>query len=113
MSAIADEAPKAIDWLGNFGVKFDYLPMYFLSQTTTRMGPIGGGLALIEALGGYADQKANEIKFFYETSARSLIVNETGEIIGVNVIGDGNMPFSLMAKMSFWHVGVSGAIQRC
>ena len=98
VSAIADEAPKAIDWLGNFGVKFDYLPMYFLSQTTTRMGPIGGGLALIEALGGYADQKANEIKFFYETSARSLIVNETGEIIGVNVIGDANMPFSLMAK---------------
>ena len=96
VSAIADEAPKVIAWLETFGVKFDYLPMYFLSQSTTRMGPVGGGLALIEALGGYVDGKSNEVKFFYETSARSLIISEAGEIIGVNVISDGNVPFSIM-----------------
>ena len=95
VTAIADNAPKAIEWLAGFGVKFDYLPMYFLTQTTTRMGPIGGGLALIEALGGYADQQSDDIRFFYETSARSLIVDDGGQVRGVNVIGNANKPFQI------------------
>jgi len=55
IATIAGEAPKALKWLKGFGIKFDFLPLYFLSQSTTRMGPIGGGLALIEALGEYVD----------------------------------------------------------
>ena len=46
IATIAEDAPKALKWLEEFGVTFDYLPLYFLSQSTTRMGPIGGGLAL-------------------------------------------------------------------
>ena len=57
IATIADEAPKALKWLTAFGIKFDFLPLYFLSQSTTRMGPIGGGLALIEALGEYVDER--------------------------------------------------------
>ena len=51
IATIAEEAPKALKWLKTFGIKFDFLPLYFLSQSTTRMGPIGGGLALVNALG--------------------------------------------------------------
>ena len=68
VAAIADDAPKAIAWLAKFGIKFDDIPMYFLSQSTTRMGPIGGGLALVEALGGYADRRPDEIHFLRNLS---------------------------------------------
>ena len=63
IATIAEEAPKALQWLKTFGVKFDFLPLYFLSQSTTRMGPIGGGLALVDALGKYADEE-EEITWF-------------------------------------------------
>ena len=95
VAAIADDAPKAIAWLADFGIKFDDIPMYFLSQSTTRMGPIGGGLALVEALGGYADRQSDDIKFFYETAARSLIIDDTGRVAGVEAIGDGNVPLRI------------------
>ena len=96
VAAIADDAPKAIAWLAEFGIRFDDIPMYFLSQSTTRMGPIGGGLALVEALGEYADSRPDEIHFFYETAARSLIMDETGRVIGIEAIGDGNVPRRIM-----------------
>ncbi len=92
IATIADEAPKALKWLTAFGIKFDFLPLYFLSQSTTRMGPIGGGLALVEALGGYVDERPEDIEVFYETSARELIRNDDGAIIGVKAVGRGNKP---------------------
>ena len=98
VTAIAEEAPKAISWLAEFGVKFDYLPMYFLSQTTTRMGPIGGGLALVDALGNYADACPNDIQFFYETSARSLIIHDDGLVIGVSAMKSGNTPIQIFGS---------------
>ena len=90
IATIADEAPKALKWLTAFGIKFDFLPLYFLSQSTTRMGPIGGGLALVEALGGYVDERPEDIEVFYETGARELIRNDDGAIIGVKAVGRGN-----------------------
>ena len=90
IATIAGEAPKALKWLKGFGIKFDFLPLYFLSQSTTRMGPIGGGLALIEALGGYVDERQGEIEVFYETSARELISDGNGVIVGIKAVGRGN-----------------------
>ena len=71
IATLASEAPVALKWLKGFGVKFDFLPLYFLSQSTTRMGPIGGGLALVDALGAYADDHPEDITFFYETAAKN------------------------------------------
>ena len=95
VSKIAEDAPKALNWLKSFGVRFDYLPLYFLSQSTTRIGPVGGGLALIEALGGYADTRGNAITFFYETAARELIFDDRGSVVGVKAIGCGNRPIEI------------------
>ncbi|MBT6093778.1 MAG: FAD-dependent oxidoreductase [Rhodospirillaceae bacterium] len=97
VATLAEEAPKALQWLQSFGVTFDFLPTYFLSQSTTRMGPVGGGLALIEALGGYADARPGAIRFFYETSARSLIVDDAGSVAGIRAMGPDNAPFDLFA----------------
>ena len=98
IATIAEDAPRALKWLEGFGVKFDFLPLYFLSQSTTRMGPIGGGLALIEALGSYVDTQAERIEVLYETSARELLVDGNGAVIGVKAVGRGNKPLEIRAR---------------
>ena len=97
IATLAAEAPNALKWLKEFGVKFDFLPLYFLSQSTTRMGPIGGGLALVDALGSYADSNADDITFFYETAAKKLISDDEGNLIGVSGISKGNKKINLFA----------------
>lgn len=97
IATMAAEAPKALQWLKSFGVTFGFPPLYFLSQSTTRMGPIGGGLALIEALGGYADGR-DDITFFYETAARELIQDDNGAIVGVVAVGRGNRPIEIRGR---------------
>jgi tricarballylate dehydrogenase len=97
IATLAAEAPNALKWLKEFGVKFDFLPLYFLSQSTTRMGPIGGGLALVDALGSYADSNADDIRFFYETAAKKLISDDEGNLIGVSGISKGNKKINLFA----------------
>ena len=98
IATLAAEAPNALKWLKEFGVKFDFLPLYFLSQSTTRMGPIGGGLALVDALGSYADNNADDITFFYETAAKKLISDDDGNLIGVSGISKGNKKINLFAS---------------
>jgi tricarballylate dehydrogenase len=98
IATIAEDAPRALKWLEGFGVKFDFLPLYFLSQSTTRMGPIGGGLALVEALGGYVDGHGDRINVLYETSARELLVDDNGAIVGVKAVGRGNKPVEIRAR---------------
>lgn len=98
IATIAEDAPKALKWLEGFGVTFDFLPLYFLSQSTTRMGPIGGGLALVEALGGYVDTHGDGIEVLYETSARDLMIDDNGAIVGVKAIGRGNKPLEIRAR---------------
>jgi tricarballylate dehydrogenase len=81
IGSFAERAGPTLQWLKSFGLKFDFLPNYFITTCTTRIAPIGGGLALVEALAGWAE--ANGIEIFYETSARSLVRNEAGAVTGV------------------------------
>ncbi len=97
VAALADNAPKVLKWLKSFGVKFDEIPTYFLSQSTTRIAPVGGGLALIEALGAHADASDN-ITFFYETTANELLRNDRGEVIGIGAREAGNRPVNFIGR---------------
>ncbi len=90
IAALVREAPATLKWLSDFGVKFDVLPLYFLSQTTARRAPIGGGLALIEALATHAENVPESVEFHYETRAHSLVQDDAGRITGVVAIGPGN-----------------------
>jgi len=80
---LADKAPESLAWLKKFGIKFSDMPTYLITQSTTRIMPVGGGLALVEALGKAAED--NGVKFFYETTANKLILNDSGEVSGVEV----------------------------
>ena len=58
ITTFASSAGPTVAWLKSFGVKFDFLPTYFITACQPRMAPIGGGLALVEALAGCAKKTA-------------------------------------------------------
>jgi tricarballylate dehydrogenase len=77
----ADHVPKTIAWLQEMGVKFDFLPTQFLTKTQPRLLPVGGGEALVEALAARAEQLG--VEFFYHTTARRLILDDSGQVLGL------------------------------
>lgn len=85
IAEFADAVPSTIAWLKGHGVIFDFQPTYFITTCTPRMGPTGGGLALVEALTAAATRLGIEIR--YETAAVGL---DMGPPHGVTVIGPDN-----------------------
>lgn len=85
IATFADNAGPTLQWLKTFGVSFDFLPSYLITTCTTRLAPVGGGLALVEALGNWAE--ANGVDVRYETSARGLLTDAAGAVGGVRVKG--------------------------
>jgi tricarballylate dehydrogenase len=80
LSAFADNAGPTLRWLESAGLRFDFLPTAFITTTTTRLLPVGGGLAMVETL--TAACKAKGVKFRFETTARSLLMRD-GCVIGL------------------------------
>jgi tricarballylate dehydrogenase len=81
LSAFAENAGPTLRWLEQAGLRFDFLPTAFITTTTTRLLPVGGGLAMVETLTEAC--KASGVEFRFETTARSLIC-EDGEVIGLH-----------------------------
>ena len=86
VSAFAEAAGPTIQWLKSFGVRFDFLPTQFLTRSQPRLLPVGGGLALVEALASEAEKR--NARFVYETAATSLIQDGTGKVTGVRAVGN-------------------------
>lgn len=90
----ADHVPSTIKWLQGLGVKFDFLPTQFLTKTQPRLLPVGGGWALVEALAAAAEKIG--VTFFYQTTARKLITDDDGVVLGLQAHqqGKGALRFS-------------------
>ena len=84
----AAEAGPALRWLEGHGVKIADIPFAFLTTSTTRLAPIGGGLAIVEALAASAEKRG--VTFFYETSARDLITDGNGRVVGLTAATTNN-----------------------
>ena len=97
VATLADNAGPTLRWLTGFGVAFDFLPNYFITESTTRMAPAGGGLALVEALAAHAESVPNRIEIHYETTARRLIQDDEGRANGVEATGANNRTTRLRA----------------
>jgi tricarballylate dehydrogenase len=95
IATFAASAGPAVAWLKGFGVRFDFLPTYFITASQPRLAPVGGGLALVEALAPWCER--NGANFFYRTTARSLIQDDSGAVTGVRAIGPGHKPIELRA----------------
>jgi len=76
VAELAASAPGTLAWLGTHGMRFDFLPTPFLTTSTTRMAPVGGGLAIVETIGKAA--RGLGVEFHFETTARSLIAGDAG-----------------------------------
>ena len=100
-----DDAGPALRWLEGFGVRWDFLPTYFPYQSTTRIAPVGGGLALVEALAAEAERRGASI--FYETAARGLVRDDEGEIVGVEAVKRGR-PCRFMGRVVLASGGFEG-----
>jgi tricarballylate dehydrogenase len=97
IATLAENAGPTLNWLSSFGVKFDFLPNYFITQSTTRIAPAGGGLALVEALASYAESVSDDITIFYRTTARELILSENNAVTGLRAIDSDNCRVSFNA----------------
>lgn len=96
ISTVTERAGPTLQWLKGYGVRFDFQPGYFITTCTTRISPVGGGLALIEALAAAAEKK--EASFFYRTTARSLVTDDRGRVCGLLAAGENNRTLRFAAK---------------
>ncbi|OGA38021.1 MAG: fumarate reductase [Betaproteobacteria bacterium RIFCSPLOWO2_12_FULL_62_13] len=84
IAAFAEAAGPTIQWLKSFGVRFDFLPTQFLTKSQPRLLPVGGGLALVDALAAEAEKRGAH--FVYETAATALIQDGAGKVLGVRAV---------------------------
>lgn len=94
IETFAAQAGPTIAWLKGFGVRFDFLPTQFLTKSQPRLLPVGGGLALVEALAARAE--ALGVRFFYEATARRLETDADNRVIGLlgRIRGEGGVRFA-------------------
>ncbi len=97
VTTLAGNTGPTLRWLTGFGVEFDFLPNYFITESTTRMAPAGGGLALVEALAAQAESIPDRIAIRYETTARRLLQDDRGRVIGLEAALAGNRTVRLRA----------------
>ncbi|GAC1339163.1 MAG: FAD-dependent tricarballylate dehydrogenase TcuA [Acetobacteraceae bacterium] len=93
IETFATEAGPTIAWLKQLGLRFDFLPTQFLTKSQPRLLPVGGGLALVEALAARAE--ALGVRFFYETAASSLETDADNRVTGVRARIRGEGPIRL------------------
>lgn len=96
IASFATAAGPTLAWLKSFGIRFDFLPTYFITSSSPRMAPVGGGLALVEALAGAAERHGGRI--LYETAARQLLRDPTGRILGVRAVDRAGRSRALHAR---------------
>lgn len=96
ITTITDRAGPTLQWLKGFGVRFDFQPSYFITTCTTRISPVGGGLALIEALAAVAEKRG--ATFFYKTTARGLVQEADGSVSGLDAVATNNQAIRFDAK---------------
>ncbi|MEH6758403.1 MAG: FAD-dependent oxidoreductase [Parasphingorhabdus sp.] len=69
-TSLAENAGPTLRWMEKKGVAFDFLPTAFITTTTTRLLPVGGGLAIIKSMTQAC--KDAGVEFLFETTALDL-----------------------------------------
>ncbi len=96
IGVLSEKAPGTLDWLRGHGVQFVTLDVPFPTSVQPRISPNGGGLALLESLSkAFLD---NGGTIYYNTSATSLCMSDTGNIEGLRGVVNGNQPISMRAN---------------
>lgn len=96
VSAFAEQAPPTLAWLEDQGLRFDFLPIHQIVQSFPKLAPVGGGLQIVETLAGKLE--ADDVPIFYRTTARRLILDEDGAVVGVDAVGRRNRPARFLGR---------------
>ncbi|QOT82028.1 FAD-dependent oxidoreductase [Cupriavidus basilensis] len=96
LSTLSCEAGPTVQWLQSFGIRFDALPTYFVTAAAPRLMPVGGGLAMIEALHAHASDLG--VKFFYETTATRLARRDTSGDLRLSLVDAQGDAFELLGR---------------
>ncbi|MGH8784818.1 MAG: FAD-dependent oxidoreductase [Cupriavidus necator] len=96
LSTLSCEAGPTVQWLQTFGIRFDALPTYFVTAAAPRLMPVGGGLAMIEALHARAGDLG--VKFYYETTATSLSRRDANGQLRLGLVGADGNAFELLGR---------------
>lgn len=83
METVAEHAKDTIDWLTDHGMSFDRSPVHLGNTPRSRIGPNGGGLAIVETCLSAARDRGVSVHF--ETTVEDLAQSPDGEVAGVIV----------------------------
>lgn len=81
VNSIISTASETMHWLKTHGIQFTYHSPMLLQKGPERMGPSGGGIAIVEALSASAEKLG--VEMMYQTTGRSLLLDDAGNIRGV------------------------------
>ncbi|MBV9993756.1 MAG: FAD-dependent oxidoreductase [Caulobacteraceae bacterium] len=95
VAALAENAPAAMAWLKTHGIRFTFHSPMLLQKGAERMGPSGGGLAIVESLATSAEKLG--VEMLYETTGRSLLLDDPGDVRGVRCWSKARGNFALEA----------------
>ena len=95
ISTWADSAPPTIAWLKAQGVQITYNSVMLLQGGLRHLGPSGGGLAIVEALTKSAEKLG--VTGMYQTTGRSLVLDDAGNVRGVRAWSPGKGNFTINA----------------
>src|SRR5450830_90056 len=95
ISTLSALAGPTVQWLKSFGVRFDTVPTYFVTAAAPRLMPVGGGLAMIEAL--LAQAQKIGVEFRYRTTATKMERGMAGGAFSVTVTDAGGEQQQLAA----------------
>jgi tricarballylate dehydrogenase len=79
---LAKDAPATIAWLMGHGIAF-HRPTYYLSAGPPRIQPVGGGVAILDALGRAAREAGVVTR--YACAAERLLIAPNGAVAGIEV----------------------------
>lgn len=84
VSTLSTQAGPTVQWLKRYGIRFDALPTYFVTAAAPRLMPVGGGLAMIEALQAHA--RARGVSLFFHTTVTALGRRDAAGWLPVGVV---------------------------
>lgn len=96
IEVLAGSAGATVQWLKRSGIRFDFLPTQFITKSQPRLLPVGGGLAMVEALVAAVERAGATI--LYETTATGLLQDDEGAVTGLRAKTRGKRPLRLLAR---------------
>jgi tricarballylate dehydrogenase len=97
VEVLAEHAVDTLEWVIDKGLVFNPEPDLYMTSDDPRIWPEGAGAAIVDVLGGHVEDAARGrffgaggalavgVEVMYETTARSLLLDEAGRVAGLEV----------------------------